>query len=115
MLWTCHINSVHPPPLTFCWLGGRGGGLNLLPNSQKGGLDSTSTLRGGLQEKRVVTFFRGVAIFTKKKNKLKSEIFNNKKSLNKNIFLWGILTKNLVTLKDKMELRRKNFNILGVH
>ena len=28
---------------------------------------------------------------------------------------WGIFTKNYVFLKDKMELRMKNFNILGFH
>ena len=28
---------------------------------------------------------------------------------------WEILTKNLVLLTDKMGLRMKNFNILGVH
>ena len=56
------------------------------------------------------------------KNKLKSEIFNDKKSLETKLFFsviiknssWEILTKNLVTLKDKMGLRMKNFNILGV-
>ena len=61
------------PP--FCWEGG------VEPPtifSKGGGLDRTSTLRGGLLEKRRVTFFRGVAIVTKK-SKLKSEIFNDKK------------------------------------
>ena len=28
---------------------------------------------------------------------------------------WKILSKNLVTLEDKMGWRMKNFNILGVH
>ena len=28
---------------------------------------------------------------------------------------WEILTKNLVTLKDGMGLRTKNFNVLGFH
>ena len=60
-------------------------GLNLLPNFQKGGLDRTSTLRGGLLEKRG-SLSGGVAIFTPKKP-LKSEIFNDKKFINKNIFL----------------------------
>ena len=46
-----------------------------------GGLDRTSTFRVGLLGKTGVTFFRGgVAIFTYK-NKLKYEIFNDKKSL----------------------------------
>ena len=38
---------------------GVGGGLNLQPNFQKGGLDRTSVFRGGLLGKRGVTFFRG--------------------------------------------------------
>ena len=63
-------HSVHPLSA---------GGLNLLSNFEKGGLDRTSALRGVFLEKREVTFFRGVAIFTKKINK--SEMFNNKKSL----------------------------------
>ena len=37
-------------PLPSCPLSA--GSLNLLPNFQKGGLDRTSTLRGGLLEKR---------------------------------------------------------------
>ena len=28
---------------------------------------------------------------------------------------WQILTKNLVTLKDRMRLKMKNVNIMGVH
>ena len=28
---------------------------------------------------------------------------------------WDIFTKNLVTLKDKMGLRMRDFNIFGVH
>ena len=69
------IHSVHPP-----FSAGR---LNLPPNFQKkGGLDRTSTLRGELLEKKGVTFFRGEGgcNFTKK-SQLKSEIFNDKKSL----------------------------------
>ena len=56
----------------------RGGGLSLQPNFQKGVLDKTSTFRGGLLGKTGVTFFRGGCNFHRK-NKLKSEIFNNKK------------------------------------
>ena len=44
----------------------------------KGGLDRTSTFRGGLLGKRGVTFFRGGCNF-QIKSKLKSEIYNNKK------------------------------------
>ena len=55
------------------------------------------------------------------KNKLKSEIFNDKKSLETKLFFsviiknsnCEILTKNLVTLKDKMGLRMKTINIWG--
>ena len=71
------IVCTPPPPFL------QGRGLNLLPNFQKGWrLDRTSTLRGGLLEKRGVTLRGGgggVAIF--QKNKLKSEIFNYKKIL----------------------------------
>ena len=46
---------------------------------KKGSLDRTSTFRGGLLGKRGVTFFRaGVQL---SHNKLKSEIFDDKKSL----------------------------------
>ena len=48
--------------------------------SKRGGLDRTSTVRGGLLGKMEMTFFRGSCNFYVK-NKLKSEIFNNKKSL----------------------------------
>ena len=60
---------------SFCW--GGGGGLNLLPNYQKGG--AREDLRGGLLEKRGLTFGGGVAIL--QKNEMKSEIFDDKKSL----------------------------------
>ena len=59
--------------------------MNLLPNFQKGGAQDLN-FEKGVAGKEGVTFFRGVAIFTKKK--LKSEIFNDKKKIiNKNIFL----------------------------
>ena len=48
------VHSVHSPTPPFCL-----GRLNLLPNFQKGGLDRTSILRGGLLKKRGVTFFGG--------------------------------------------------------
>ena len=65
-------HSVHPPPFLL-------GGLNLLPNFQKEGLDRTSTLRGGNFERRG----RGGCNFAKneKLKSEKSEIFNDKKSL----------------------------------
>ena len=110
-----------PPPRSAGGGGERGGGLSLQSNFQKGGgLERTSTFRERLLGKRGVTFFRGVQFSDK--NKLKSDIFNDKKSLLAKIFFsvitknsnWEILPKNLV-LKDKMVLRMKIFNILDVH
>ena len=69
------IHSVHLP-----FLKGGGGGLSLQPNFQKGGPDKTPTFREGLLGKRGgVTFFMGCCNFHIK-SKLKSEIFNDKKS-----------------------------------
>ena len=71
------LHSVHP--LHFCKGAGEGGGGVELPTKfKKGGLDRTSTFRVGLLGKRGVTFFRGVQL---SHNKLRSEIFNDKKSL----------------------------------
>ena len=67
------IHSVHPP--SFC----RGGGLSPNQIFKKGGLDKTSTFRGGCWE-RGGDFFRGERLQFSHKNKLKSEIFNDKKS-----------------------------------
>ena len=70
---------MHPSPFLL-----GGGGLNLLPNFQKGGgggwnplpifqkgggggLDRTSVFRGGLLGKRRVNFFRGWLQFLDKK------------------------------------------------
>ena len=65
-------------------VGGRGGDcgngrLNLQPNFQKmgGGLDNTSTFRGGFWGKRGMAFFREGCNFYIK-NKLKYELFNEK-------------------------------------
>ena len=57
------------------------------------------------------------------KNKLKFQIFNDKKSLSAKIFFsvttknlnLEILTKNIVTFKNGMRLRMKNFKIMGVN
>ena len=96
--------SVHPH---FCFGGGGWGGRWTFNQIfKKGGLDKTSTFRGGLLGKRVVVFFRGGCNFYIK-NKLKSEIFNDKKKFIKKIFLsvitknsnWEILTTNLVIFK----------------
>ena len=56
--------------------------------SKKGGLDGSSAFRGELLGKRGMTFFRvGRVCNFYIKNKLKSEIFNDKKFISKNIFL----------------------------
>ena len=95
---------MHPPP--FLLEGGSGGrGLNFQPNFQKEGLGRTSTFREGCWERGDDFFHWGDAIFTHKK--LKSEIFNNKKSLQAKIFFSvitnnsnrGISPKDLVTFK----------------
>ena len=69
-------------------------------------------------------FFQGGCSFYKK-SKLKSKIFNGKKVYKQKMFFsvlptnlnWEILTKNLVTFKrwDGINVRMKNFNIMGVH
>ena len=94
---------MHPPSISA--LGEGGGGLNFQPNSQKGGLGRTLTFREGCWERGDDFFHWGNAFFTHKK--LKSEIFNNKKSLQAKIFFSvitnnsnrGILPKDLVTFK----------------
>ena len=63
----------------FAGVGG-GVGLSLQSNFQKGGLDRTSTFRGGLLGKGG-DFFREGEVQLTHKNKLKSDIFNDKKSL----------------------------------
>ena len=75
-----HQHSVHPFPLSAG--GGRGGGVE--PPTQflkRGGLDRNSIFRRG-------------SSFYIKKNKLKSEIFNDKKSLLTKMF-FSVITKNL--------------------
>ena len=69
------LHSVHPPP--FYRVGGEGGRAS--NQILKRGLDRTSTFRGGLLGKSGSFFGReGVQL---SHNKLKSEIFNDKKSL----------------------------------
>ena len=68
-------HSVHPPPF---YRGEGERGLSLQPNFQKGGLDRTSSFTGGFWE-REGDFFQG-GCNCHIKNKLKSEIFNEKKS-----------------------------------
>ena len=66
------LHSVHPP------YSAGGGGVEPPTKFSKRGLDRTSTFRGGLLGQRGVTFFRGGCNFHQK-NKLKSEIFYDKK------------------------------------
>ena len=85
------IHSVHLPFLKGVGVGG-GGFWASNQIFKKGGLDKTSTFREGLLGKRGVTFFRGGRNF-QIKNKLKSEIFNGKKSWSEKIF-FSVITKN---------------------
>ena len=91
-----------PPPFA-----GGGGGLNLLPIFQKGrgGLTGPQFSEEGCRERGGWLFSGGVAIFGQ--NKLKSGMFNGKKSLWTRILCsdvtknsnWEILTMNVVTFK----------------
>ena len=65
-----------PPPYSA----GAEGGVESPTKVSKRWLDRTSTFRGGLLGKRGVTLFR-VGCNFHIKNKIKSEIFNDKKSL----------------------------------
>ena len=57
------------------WMGGGGGGeLNLLPNFQKRGLDTTLIFKGGLVRKRWWPFWGGGGYNFYIKNNLRSEI-----------------------------------------
>ena len=88
---------MHTSPLFL--LGGDGeggGGLNLQPNFQKGrreggGLTGPQLSDGGCRERGTDFFQGGCNVHIKK---LKSEIFNNKKSLQAKIF-FSVITKNL--------------------
>ena len=95
------VHSVYPSPLSA----GGGGELSLQPNFQKEGLTGPQVLEGAAG-KEGMTFFSGGCNFHIK-NKLKSEIFKDKKGLiakkkfsvttkNSNR---EILPKNLVTFK----------------
>ena len=106
----CSTNTVcTPPPTPPLPFSAVGSGLNLQPNFQKEGLDRTWTFREGLLGKTGDIFQGGGGggCNFHIKNKLKSEIFNYKKSLQATIFFsvmtknsnWDILSKNLVTFK----------------
>ena len=97
---------------------GEGGGWTSNQILKKGGLDKTSTFGGSCWE-RGGDFFRGCCNFNI--NKLKSEIFNDKKSLWTKIFFsvitknsdWEILTKNLVTFKREDRVKDENLWYFG--
>ena len=62
----CFKHSVHPSPF-LQGAGGEGGGVEPPTKfSKRGGLDRTSTFRGGLLRKRGVTFSRGLQFSHKK-------------------------------------------------
>ena len=93
--------------------------MSLQPNFQKGGLDRTSSFRGGCWEigDDFFHFFSG-GWNLHIKNKLKSEIFNDKKSFiaKKNFFSvitknsnWEISPKNLVTFKSEGGIKDEKF------
>ena len=82
----CEINIVCNPP-SFCW------GVEPEPNFQKGGeLGLTSAFRWRVAGKEGVTFSGGLQF--SHKNKLKSDIVNDKKSLQAQIFFF-VITKHL--------------------
>ena len=84
-------------PLPFCWVGGWNFYQIFRKEGGGGVLDKTSGFRGGLLGKKGVTFFRGACNLLIKH--LKSEMFNDKKSLSRWILCsvnsnWESLTKN---------------------
>ena len=90
-------HSVHPPPFCLGWEGG----LNLQPYFHN--RTGPQLLEGGCWE-RGVAFFRGGVQFSQK-NTLKSEIFNDKKSLLAKTF-FSVVTKN-----SNQEISPKNLVI----
>ena len=79
-MWPYHPTVRTPRLLSAGGGGGEGeGGWTSYQIFKKGGLDTTLIFKGGLVRKRAVTFSRGVCNFYVK-NKLKSDIFNDKKS-----------------------------------
>ena len=96
--WSIFWASLLASP-TFCW-GWEGGGCASKHIFKTGrGLTGSQFSRGGLLEKRGVTFFKGCSFFIE--IKLKSEIFNNKNNLLTKMFcsMCSIITKNLINFK----------------
>ena len=98
---------VCTPDLSARRRGGWGGGEPPTKFSKRGGLTGSQLLERGCWERGGEFFQRGCNCHLK--NKLKSEIFNDKKSLKAKIFFsvttknsnWEILPKNLVIFKRK--------------
>ena len=85
------IKNTNIPASQYAWCAppysaGGEGGVERPTKVSKRWLDRTSTFKGGLLSKRRVTLFR-VGCNFHIKNKIKSEIFNDKKKfIRKNIF-----------------------------
>ena len=102
-------HSVYPTPLFCRWGGGGSWTSNQILKIKGGGLTGPQVLEGSCWERVGYLFSRGgrEACNFHIKTKLKSEIFNDKKSLQVKMFFsvitknsnWEILTKNLVTFK----------------
>ena len=113
---------MHPPPSpAFCW--GEGGE----PPTKWGAWQDLNFERR-VAGKEGETFIRwgegeGFQFYKKKTNKLRFEIFNDKKRfINKYFSLSKLRIQTgkfwqriLLLLKDKMGLRMKDFDILGIH
>ena len=93
-------HSVHRPPLLSA------GGLNLLPNFQKGGAWQELNFEKGVAGKEGVTFFRVVAIFTKKINL--NQKFWTKKFYKYNYFSLSIKSKCKYKIYKKVQIQVKH-------
>ena len=113
-----------PPPPPFCWRGGVEPLTNLSKNWE--GLTGSRFLERDCWERGGWFFSGGCTFYIK--NKLKSQIFNDKKSSLAKMFFsvttknlnWKILTKNWVTFKKWDEIKNDNCNwkiqfLGGVH
>ena len=102
---------------------GRGGVRSWISNQifEKGGLTGSGFLEEGCGKRRVNFFSRSEELQVLHKKETKIWNFKwQKKFINKKMFIytknlnWQILVKNLVTFKDRMGLKIKNFNNMGV-
>ena len=111
-----HIkHSVHPPFLSA--MGEGGWASDQIFKKWEGGFTGSWFLEGGCWERGGWLFLGEGGCSFYIKNKLKSEIFNKKKSLQTKMFFsvitknlnWEILTKNLVTFKRWDEAKDEKF------